>query len=196
MADVSKHIIPEIYSDVMFQLAEDTGLSDRVLDDLKSLAEVLREQSEFVSVLSDAKLSENEKVGTIRRVFAGKVCPLALNFLSVLARRGRLGFLQGIADRYEVLVNEKKHCKFIEVTVAKELNEGQMDKLRTELKQAVQSEIQLELNIDPGIVGGVIIRRGDTVVDNSVRTILNRAVQAVMERSQQKLDAPRRTEEA
>ena len=186
MADLSKHIIPEIYSDVMFQLAEDSGLSDRVLEDLKSVAVLLEEESEFVSILITTKLSDNEKVQAVRRVFAGRVCPLTLDFLSVLARRNRLGFLSGISDRYEVSLNERKNTKRVAVTVARKMDDRQLEKLKNDLRQAIRSEIQLELNINPDIIGGIIIRRGDTVVDNSVRTILDRAVQAVVRRSMQK----------
>jgi len=186
VADLSKHIIPEIYSDVMFQLAEDSGLSDRVLEDLKSVAVLLEEESEFVSILITTKLSDNEKVQAVRRVFAGRVCPLTLDFLSVLARRNRLGFLSGISDRYEVSLNERKNTKRVAVTVARKMDDRQLEKLKNDLRQAIRSEIQLELNINPDIIGGIIIRRGDTVVDNSVRTILDRAVQAVVRRSMQK----------
>lgn len=190
MADLSKHIIPEIYSDVMFQLAEDSGLSDRVLEDLKSVAVLLEEESEFVSILITTKLSDNEKVQAVRRVFAGRVCPLTLDFLSVLARRNRLGFLSGISDRYEVSLNERKNTKRVAVTVARKMDDRQLEKLKNDLRQAIRSEIQLELNINPDIIGGIIIRRGDTVVDNSVRTILDRAVQAVVRRSMQKSQSP------
>ncbi len=190
MADLSKHIIPEIYSDVMFQLAEDSGLSDRVLEDLKSIAALLDEESEFVSILITTKLSDNEKVQAVRRVFAGRVCPLTLDFLSVLARRNRLGFLGGISDRYEVSLNERKNTKRVAVTVARKMDDRQLEKLKNDLRQAIRSEIQLELNINPDIIGGIIIRRGDTVVDNSVRTILDRAVQAVVRRSMQKSQSP------
>ena len=73
MAQNARHIIHEIYSDVMFELAEEAGLVEQVMDDLEAVAEVLKDEPEFLSLLTIGQVKEDEKVKMVRRVFKGRV---------------------------------------------------------------------------------------------------------------------------
>jgi len=187
MARNARHIIHEIYSDVMFELAEDAGLVEQVMDDLIAVSEVLKDEPEFLSLLTLGHVKEDEKAKMIRRVFKDRVNDLTLDFLCVLAKRSRMNFIHGIGDRYQVLLDERKNLHRIEVTLAKEPTDEQTEKIKADIREALNAEIKLSVNIDPEIIGGIIIRKGDLVVDNSVRTILNRTVGAIMTRSKEKL---------
>jgi len=187
MARSARHIIHEIYSDVMFELAEDAGLVEQVMDDLGAVAEVMKDEPDFLTLLTLGHVKEDEKAQMIRRVFKGRVNDLTLDFLCVLAKRNRMNFLHGIGDRYQVLLDERKNMHRIEVTLAKEPTGEQVEKIRMDIKEALNAEIKLSVNVDPGIIGGIIIQKGDLVVDNSVRTILSRTVEAIMARSKEKI---------
>ncbi|MBL7214346.1 MAG: ATP synthase F1 subunit delta [Phycisphaerae bacterium] len=187
MTRSARHIIHEIYSDVMFELAEEAGLVEQVMDDLDAVAEVMKDEPEFLSLLTVGQVKEDEKAKMIRRVFKGRVNDLTLDFLCVLAKRNRMNFVHGIGDRYEALLDERKNLHRIEVTLAKEPTDEQVEKIKADIREAIKAEIKLSVNVDPAIIGGIIIRKGDLMVDNSVRTILNRTVNAVMERSKEKL---------
>ncbi|MBC8379719.1 MAG: ATP synthase F1 subunit delta [Planctomycetes bacterium] len=187
MASTARHIIHEIYSDVMFELAEESGLVEVVMDDLEAVSQLLQDEPEFLSLLMLGQLKEDEKSKMIRRVFDGRVNSLTLDFLCVLAKRNRMNFLNGIGDRYQVLLDERKNVRRIEVTLAQEPTDEQVEKIRKDIKDAINSEIKLSVNIDPEIIGGIVIKKGDMVVDNSVRTILNRTVDAIMKRSKEKI---------
>lgn len=184
----ARHIIHEIYSDVMFELAEEAGLVEQVMDDLDAVAEVMKDEPEFLSLLTVGQVKEDEKSKMIRRVFKGRVNDLTLDFLCVLAKRNRMNFVHGIGDRYEALLDERKNLHRIEVTLAKEPTDEQTEKIKADIKKAMNAEIKLSVNIDPEIIGGIIIKKGDLMVDNSVRTILNRTVDAIMTRSKEKLN--------
>ena len=186
MAQNARHIIHEIYSDVMFELAEEAGLVEQVMDDLEAVAEVLKDEPEFLSLLTIGQVKEDEKVKMVRRVFKGRVNDLTLDFLCVLAKRNRMNFVHGIGVRYEVLLDERKNLHRIEVTLAKEPTDEQTEKIKADIRDALNAEIKLSVNIDPEIIGGIIIKKGDLMVDNSVRTILNRTVDAIMTRSKEK----------
>ncbi|MDH4201573.1 MAG: ATP synthase F1 subunit delta [Phycisphaerae bacterium] len=188
MARNARHIIHEIYSDVMFELAEDAGLVEQVMDDLDAVAEVMKEEPEFLSLLTLGQVKENEKAKMIRRVFKGRINDLTLDFLCVLAKRNRMNFVYGIGDRYQVLMDERKNLHRIEVTLAKEPTDEQAEKIKADIRDALNAEIRLSVNIDPEILGGIIIKKGDLMVDNSVRTILSRTVDAIMIRSKEKLN--------
>lgn len=180
----SKHIVHEIYSDVLFQLAEESGQAERAMEDLASVGALLRDEPNFVRLLTSDKLKDAEKAEVVRRIFSGRVCELTLNFLCVLARRGRMGFLTGIADRYEVLVDKLKNCRLVEVTLDKKKEDAELEQLREQIKDAIGAEVKLKVNIDPEILGGIVIRQGDLMIDNSVRTILGRTVQAIVNSSE------------
>ena len=80
MSGSARHIINEIYSDVMFELAEEAGLVDDVAQDLVEVGKVLREETEFTTMLLSHELKEDEKANIVRRVFGGKVNTLTLDF--------------------------------------------------------------------------------------------------------------------
>lgn len=186
MARSARHIIHEIYSDVMFELAEEAGLVEQVMDDLEAVASVLQDEPDFLSLLTVGRIKDDEKAHMIRRVFKGRINDLTLDFLCVLAKRNRMNFIHGISDRYEVLLDERKNLHRIDITLAREPTDEQVEKLKAGIKDAVGAEIKLSVEVDPAILGGIIIRKGDLMVDNSVRTILNRTVNAIVARSKEK----------
>lgn len=186
MARSSKHIVHEIYSDVMFELAQEAGMIDQVTEDLEATSTILQDEQEFLSLLTLNEIKPDEKAKIVRRVFKGRINDLTLDFLCVLAKRNRMSFLHGIGQRYQVLSDEHKHLHRIEVTLAKEPDDAELEKLKSDIRDAMNAEIKLSVTVDPEIIGGIVIRKGDLMIDNSVRTILDRTVHAVMERSKQK----------
>jgi F-type H+-transporting ATPase subunit delta len=185
MAHAARHIIHEIYSDVMFELAEETGLVDSVCDDLEAVGRVFDSEPEFLTLLTVGKLKDEEKCAVLRRVFSGRIKELSLDFLCVLARRNRLNFLFGIQDRYRALMDQFHNVQRIEVTLSRTPDETQLAKLKADLADAVRAEVKLAVQVDPEILGGIVIKKGDMVIDNSVRSILNRTVDGVIERSKE-----------
>ncbi|MCD6176193.1 MAG: ATP synthase F1 subunit delta [Planctomycetes bacterium] len=185
MARNAKHIVHEIYSDVMFELAQEAGLIDQVTDDLEAISGVLADEPEFLSLLTLSEVKPNEKAQIVRRVFTDRINSLTLDFLCVLAKRNRINFLHGIGQRYQVLSDEHKHLYRIEVTLAKAPDDTELEKLRSDIRDAINAEVKLSVTVDPEIIGGIVIRKGDLMIDNSVRTILDRTVNAVVNRSKQ-----------
>jgi len=183
MGESLKHVIREIYSEVMFELAEEADLVEQVMEDLHGVEKLMIAEPEFATLLNLQTLKGVEKGDIVRRVFSGKINDLTLDFLCVLARRNRMNFLTSINDRYETLVDDYHERSLVEVTMVKAPDDGQVQKLKADLSKAINSNIKLSIQIEPSIIGGIIIKKGDRVIDNSVRTILKRAVNTVMEKS-------------
>lgn len=186
MARSTKHIIHEIYSDVMFELAEDSGMLDQVMADLGAVAQILQDEPDFLSLLTLGHIKDDERAAMIRRVFGGRISGLTLDFLCVLARRNRMNFLNGIGKRYELLLDQHKNLHRIEITLAKQPTDAQLKSIEQDISGAIGARVKLTVNLEPEILGGIIIRKGDLVIDNSVKTILDRMVKAVMAASKQK----------
>ena len=149
MARSAKHIVHEIYSDVMFELAQETGVIDQVSEDLEAVTGILQSEPEFLSLLTLSEINPDEKAEMIRRVFKGQTNSLTLDFLCVLAKRNRINFLHGIGQRYQTLSDEYKNLHRIEVTLAKEPTDTELEKLRDDIRDAINAEIKYILENNP-----------------------------------------------
>jgi F-type H+-transporting ATPase subunit delta len=187
MSESLKHVIREIYSEVMFELAEEADLVEQVMADLAQVQKVLSAEPDFAALLKLQTIKGTEKSKIIRRVFGGRVNELTLDFLSVLARRSRMNFLTSISDKYEALVDVYQQRCLVEVTMAGAPDDEMVQKLKADIGKVINSRVKLSVHVDPMIIGGVVIKKGDRVIDNSIRTILKRAVDTVMERSKIKI---------
>ena len=174
MAESFRHIVRRIYGEVLFELAQESGTIEIVTEDLARVRKVLRREPDFAAIMRSETIKGQEKTEVIRRVFGGSVSKLTLHFLSVLARRNRMGILTGVCDRYEMLVDDFHHRSLIEVTLAKEPNDEQMKKLKADLSEAINGKVKLSVKVAAAIIGGIIIKKGDQVIDNSVRMMLQR----------------------
>ena len=188
VSESARHIVREVYSEVLFELAEQMGCVDAITEDLSRVQEVLKAKLEFTAILTSPAIKGGEKVQIIRRVFGGRIDDLTIDFLSVLARRNRIGFLGGISDKYEMLVDVHHERSLVEVTVAKALDDEQTKKLKAGLQDAINGEVKLSVEVAPAIIGGIIINKGDTVIDNSVKSALQRAVETVVENLKDRID--------
>lgn len=180
MGQPSRHLVYDVYSEVLFDLAEEAGLTETVYDDLQAAGKVFQAEPEFLSLLTLGKISDAEKEQLLRRVFEGRICSLALDFLIVLARRNRLPYLFGIQDYYQTLLDQRRHIQKVEVTLAKQPTPEQQQQLEQRIADALKAHIKLDIKVDPEILGGIIIKKGDMQIDHSVRSLLDRSVEALM----------------
>lgn len=174
--DLTRQVVREVYCEVLFELAEQMGQVESVLGDLSGVAGLIESEPDFFNIMNSRVIKNDEKVEIVTRVFKGHVSDLTLNFLIILARKDRMSLLKGISSRYEMLLDYKQDRRPVEVTVAAPLDETQTASLEDRIAQAINSSVKLTVNVDPDIIGGIVIRKGDKVIDSSVRTALKRAV--------------------
>ncbi len=180
MSESARQIVREVYSEVLFELAEQAGSVDSVMEDLVRVGNVLKGEPEFSTILTSPGIKGDEKAQIMRRVFEGKVEALTLDFISVLARRDRIGFLGSISDNYEMIMDVRRQRALVEVVVAQELDDEGVVKLKADLAGAINKEVKLSVRVEPEIIGGIIIKKDDLVIDNSVKTTLQRGMATVM----------------
>ncbi|NLH17084.1 MAG: ATP synthase F1 subunit delta [Phycisphaerae bacterium] len=188
----SRQVAEELYTEVLFELAEQAGCVDTIHADLQKAAAVMAAEPDFAAVLNSLTLQGKIKCDSVRKVFQGAVSDLALDFLSVLARRNRFGLLAAIVRRYETLFDIYHKRYPLEVTVAGDLTPEQVDQMRQRLASAIQSDIKLTVKVDRSLIGGIVIRKDDMIIDSSVRTALERAARAVSDPSQLRPKGPER----
>jgi len=179
MPEPAGYTVRDIYCEVLFELAEESARIDMVMSDLSAVADVLAGEPEFVHILTSPSVTGPQKAEIVRRVFDGRVDELTLDFICVLAKRNRFRLLGLITDRYERLVDRHYDRRIVEVTFARDPDDGYVEKLKADIGQAIKSNVKLDIRIEPEIIGGVVIRTEDRLIDNSVRAALTAAASRV-----------------
>ncbi|EPC00735.1 hypothetical protein L861_13165 [Litchfieldella anticariensis FP35 = DSM 16096] len=161
------------YAKAAFEYARDHEELETWSELLGKLGQVAS-VSEMQKILSHPKLDTTRKVEILIEVSEAEVNDAARRFLDHLGEKGRLSALAAIAQQFEVFRAE--HDRRVEVTIvsAFELNAKQQETLGSALKKRLDREISITTQVDPSLLGGVILRAGDTVIDGSVRGRLNR----------------------
>jgi F-type H+-transporting ATPase subunit delta len=167
--DSEEQHVGEVYARALLAAGQNNKSVDTVVDQLESLVfDVLDRNSKVDFALSNPKMSVEEKWGMIDRVFAGKMDPTLVTFLKVLARRQRLGSLRSVQRAASMLRDQMAGRIQVQATVAQELTAAAKDSLVENLKKIFKKDIRLSTKVDPSILGGLIVRVGDTVLDGSV----------------------------
>ena len=159
------------YAQAVFQIALERDALDTWAEDLRVLATGL-ENREFADLLDAPQVPAATKVRMITEVLGDSVDGLARNLLAVLAGRSLAHLLPDVVDEFGRLVDEHNGIARGDVVSAVQLTEGQAEKVNQVLSDIVGRPLRLTSSVDPAIVGGVVARVGDRVIDGSVRTTL------------------------
>lgn len=165
--------VARVYAQGLLDAAVKHEQVDGVLEELGSLiADVLTPHPDFERLLCTQVTSQEDKLRLIDKVLAGQGSPLLINVLKVMARHDRLNLLRQVHSAV-VQMNEQRQGKVrVRVTSAAPLSTGALESLRQQLSQSLQADPIVESVVDPQLVGGLVIRVGDTVYDGSVRNRL------------------------
>ena len=165
----------EPYAEALMALAQDQGLVDVFGDNTRDLLEIIESSPELKDALANPFVKADAKKQIFRQLLDGKVHVYFLNFLMLVIDRRRIFLLEAICRQYRVLLREIKNTVLAEVTATLELNDAQRDAVIQKVKTLTSaSEVELEVKIDPDLIGGVIIKVGSQVLDASIKGQLRR----------------------
>lgn len=159
------------YAQAVFEIASESGELERWLDDLTQLADSIT-SDEFRQTLSAPRISMSQKEALIRESLGSSVGPLALNLMSLLASRGLVDMLPGIADVFQDMLDAHQGVERAEVVSAVALTDEQRQQVAEMLNDLSGNDVRLTARVDPEILGGLVIRVGDKVMDGSARARL------------------------
>ena len=171
---------PRRYAEALFDLARERGALDQWRDDLNRAVDQLGSE-QVLHQLSNPELQLDRVRTSLQATLGGTVAPEILNLLLLLVRRQQLLFLPRIAARYEELLNRERHVEKATVRTAVPLTAPELEELQRRLATSRHaSAVLLEQQVDPAMVGGIIIRIGDTLLDGSVDARLATLRQALL----------------
>ncbi|BCG27972.1 ATP synthase subunit delta [Pseudomonas tohonis] len=143
------------------------------------LAAAVSQDTTMQQVLKAPRLTSEEKANTFVEVVGDKFDASASNFVHILSENSRLVLLPEIANLFELYKAEQEKSIDVEVTSAFALNTEQQDKLAKVLSARLSREVRLHAAEDASLIGGVVIRAGDLVIDGSVRGKLAKLAEAL-----------------
>ena len=185
-ADIGKQQIAAVYAKALLGAAENAHTTDAVVEELDSLVDdVLTRFPHFEIVIGSPRISQEEKTQLIDRVLGSQASENLLVFLKVLIQHERLDCLRQIRGEVRRQFNELRNRVEVEVTTAHGLPDDLRQQIIDKLRERLGCEVDLTAKTEESLIGGLVVRVGDTVVDGSVRNKLaqmrGQAVQRVVE---------------
>ena len=164
--------VEKVYSEALFELAKENNATEETEKELSAIVKIFGDEPDLYKVLSAPTISEGDKLGTVEKIFGGRVSDTTLDFICLLTKKGRINRLEGIASAYRSLWCEEAGILEVSVVSAVPLSDAQRKALSDKLSQKYGKKIIMTEKTDPDILGGVIVSFGDTMLDGSVRTKL------------------------
>jgi ATP synthase F1 delta subunit len=164
--------IAEVYARSLFEVAQEHDVVDEVRDQLGQFAGALNENREFAVFFFSPYFSTQEKKDGLERAISGAE-PIFLNFLQVLVERHRMPVIFRIRDRYEEHWDRVHRLLPVEVTSAVELDKSTVREIGDRIGKQTGNEIELTSVVNPEILGGIVLRVGNFILDASIRNRLN-----------------------
>ncbi|MBE7719815.1 ATP synthase F1 subunit delta [Lacrimispora indolis] len=164
-------LVSKVYGDALFEEALRKQEVDALFEEVKGLQMIWRENQSLAELLDNPKIVKEEKIGIIKNIFDGRVSDDLMGFLAVIVDKGRQKEIPAICEYFVNAVKEYKNIGVAHVTSAVELSEGQKARLAEKLlNTTTYVEFEMDYQVDPSLIGGMVIRIGDRVVDSSVKT--------------------------
>ena len=182
--DVGAQQVAGIYAKALLAASEKAGQTDLIVEEFDSLIrDVLDRFPKFAELLGSSLVSADEKIGILDRTLGDQASPLLLNFLKVLSNHDRLDLLHAVQREIQIGYDHLRGRIAIEVRAAQTLDDELTAHLIAKLKTMIGGEPRLVFRKDPSLLGGMVLRVGDTVLDGSTLTQLNRARNEMITRS-------------
>lgn len=160
------------YAAGIAEIAAAEGQLDRVSDELFRIAHAVEGSGELRETLSDPRLPADRKAGVVDDLLEGKASPLSIALVDFVVSAGRVRELSSIAEALAERAAAMRERAVAEVRTAVELDDATIKRLSEALSQATGKQIEVKTVVDPSVLGGVIARVGDVVIDGSVKAKL------------------------
>jgi F-type H+-transporting ATPase subunit delta len=173
-------LVSKTYGEALFELVLEKGTMDQTLEELTGVRQVLKDNEELERLLTHPKISKEEKISVMEHVFKGRISDDVLGFLVLLIEKDRYTDFPAIVEYFTGEVREYKNIGTAQVQSALPLTEEQKNQIEEKLLATTDYKaFEMEYQTDPSLIGGIIIRIGDRVVDGSIRNKLTQLAKSL-----------------
>ena len=162
------------YAKALFELAEEQKVLDKVYGDLLAVAKTVKDSDELQTLLVNPLVNERDKLKVLDRIFSKGFHKLTRTFLDLLADKRRLSVVQEIVDKFHRMMLAHNNQVEVQLISAIDLERPVVEKISKQIQQIVGKEVLVHKRIEPSIIGGFVVKVEDIVIDNSIRSQLNR----------------------
>lgn len=157
------------FARALYQAAEAENLIDTVEQDVDMLIRIGDASPELGAFLRSPVIDHWRKKSVIREVLKGRVSPLMLNFMLLVTDKGREAYYREIAREFRGLLDERRNIQRVTVTSAVELSADDRANIERKLSESMKRTVIATFTVDPTVLGGMVVKAGDTVYDSSLR---------------------------
>lgn len=157
------------YAEALFRIVQAEGELDRVEDELFRFGKLLESNHELKQVLADQGIDSALRVKALEELLEGKVSPHTLGLLGFVVLQGRARQLPQILEELTALAAQARNSVVAEVRSAVPLTEDQRQKLAEALSKTTGKTVEVKVLVDPSVIGGIVAKIGDTVIDGTIR---------------------------
>ena len=184
--DAGRQHLGTVYAKALLGAAERAGQADQVVDELESLiADVLDKRPQIDALLRTPRLTHEERMPILEKAFGGKLSPTLMTFLKVISKHGRLDALRAIARAARKQLNVVRGRVEVLVETAYPLSNPIRERITARLSELLHRQVILTTRINEELLGGLVVRVGDTVYDASLAASLKRMQQVTLEHTKQ-----------
>ena len=156
----------------LLELADERGQLDAVAIEMRAIGEAVAGTPELQAFLDSPAIKDQERADLLERTILPDSSPLVASFIRLLVSKGQSGELAAVSGAVERLMADRQGKVDVDVTVARLLDPKQLDDVRHRISTAIQKQAIVTQRVDESILGGIIVRVGDKLIDGSVRSQL------------------------
>lgn len=166
-------LISATYGDALFELAVEEGKLDVLYEEAQAVITSLHENEELMKFLNYPKIDTATKRKTMEEIYGKFLSKDMVGFLGIIVEKGRHNSLESILDYFLKRVKEEKKIGVAHISSAKPLSDAQKKEILAKLLETTDyKSFEMNYNVDESLIGGLVIRIGDRVVDSSIKTKL------------------------
>jgi F-type H+-transporting ATPase subunit delta len=169
------------YAKAFFGLAKEKGLTSELRKDARLISSVCNESNDFILMLESPVVKSSQKVKIISNIFNGKVNPLSLNFLVLIAGNKREKYIPGIFRNLEDLYRQEEGIKTAVLTSAQAIDASVVTQISKMLEKEYNAKVELSEKVDEKLIGGFVLRVEDQQYDASISTQLKKIKEQLLQ---------------
>jgi F-type H+-transporting ATPase subunit delta len=170
-----QELVAAQYAQAVLELAvqsKTAELDEIIASDLSGISQIMQQNPDLNLLLGNPSVPAEDKRALLIKLFAMKANDLTVRLLELLNDKRRLELLPKIATQYQVLLKERKQIVTAKLVCSDPLNEKSLADIKARLTEHLGEKLDLEVSVDPSLIGGFLLRLGDQVIDGSIRAKL------------------------
>lgn len=166
-------LVSKTYGDALFETCMEMGSLDQMYEEVKAVLEILKTDHDLNKFMNHPKVIKEDKIKVIEDSFNGRVSRELVGLMTLVVGKGRYAEMASIFEYFIDLVKEEKKIGMVHVTTAFELKDSQKADVENKILATTKYEsLEMDYVVDESLIGGMVIRIGDRVVDSSIKTQL------------------------